>query len=141
MHIDAVNAQALEAAFECLRQMLRASVVRPLPGTGTLPPTLGRNDQARWIWIERLGDQLLRGTRSIGVSGINQVHTQFHRAAHCRERGLLICRRTPHALACDAHRAISKTIHFKVAANCERACGCGSNSLSCAHRITPKIES
>ena len=47
--IDPVEAQAFQAAFERLLQMLRAGIVNPLAGADSLPSALGGDHQAARI--------------------------------------------------------------------------------------------
>jgi len=49
--VDALQTQALQAAFQRFGEVLGARVVRPLIRAGTFPYTLGGNHQIRGIGI------------------------------------------------------------------------------------------
>src|ERR1035437_6835469 len=108
--LDAVEAQALEAAFESFSQVLGAGIMDPLPGTYALPPSLGGDDQAGGIRVESFGDQFFRDVWAVRVGGVDQVDAEFNRTPQGCQARRLVSRRSPDAGAGDAHGSIAHTI-------------------------------
>ncbi len=79
--VDALEAEAFEAAFESLDQMFGTGVVGPLARTRPLPTALGGNDESRGIWIEGFSNQFFGNGGAVGVGGIDEIDAQFDGAA------------------------------------------------------------
>ena len=69
------------------------------------------------IRVERFCNERLGYLWSVGVSGIEQVHSQFKGAVQDSDGFLLISWWSPDARACEAHCAEAETIHCQVSAN------------------------
>src|SRR5207245_1676867 len=53
--------------------------------------------------------------------GVDEVDAELDRTPEHADRGVVVLRRTPDALAGDAHRAEAETVHGQLAAEGERA--------------------
>src|SRR5258708_6223405 len=128
--VNAIEAQTPQASLQGLTKMFGASVLWPLVGASTQKTPLSRDDQAFRIGVERFGNERLGYLWSVGISGIEQVHSQFKGVAQDGDSFLLVSRWSPDARACEAHSAEAETIHRQVSANrkCSAVC---SGSLGC----------
>ena len=97
--VDALQAQALEAAFNSLLEVRGAGVVLPNAGPVARPSGFGCDDETGRIGIERLSNQLFRDIGTVGVCGINEIDAELDGAAKRGERRIDIGWRTPDALA------------------------------------------
>ena len=67
--------QALEAALARPFQVLWPAVCRPPVGSGPLEAALGGDDEVVGVGIEGFGDQLLADIGTVGVGGIDKIHS------------------------------------------------------------------
>src|SRR5208283_16630 len=81
INIDALETQALQAAFTGLLNVPRRGIMLPDARTVARPANLGRDDEARGIGMKRLGDQLLGDVGTVGVGGVNEIDTELDSAA------------------------------------------------------------
>ena len=148
VNVDALEAQALQAAFEGLLNVRRDSVVLPDAGTVAHPADLGGDHEARWIRAEGLGDQILRSLGTVRVGRVNEVDAQFHGAAQRGECAGNVGRKAPDSLAGDAHGAVAQAVHRQVAADGDGSglrrgqlvgCGLHRNSPEFLHRHFPAL--
>ncbi len=135
--IDAIEAQPLETPFDGLGQMFGAGVVGPLHGPTALPSCFGGDHHSGRVGIERFGNQLLRNIGSVGVGGIDEVHTQFDSPAQSGQRRGLVCRGAPDALAGNPHGSVAEAVHCEVTTEGEGSRGCGRNGSGRIHATTP----
>src|SRR5271170_124186 len=117
--IDAIKAQATEAAFTSSDEMLRLSVFRPTIGAGTIETALGSDDQIRRIGIERFGDQFFADVWAVGVCGVDKVDAEFDGAAQDADCFVAISRRSPDAVAGDAHGPEAEAVDGEIPADGE----------------------
>src|SRR5688500_14954071 len=114
--VDALDAQALEAAFEVLANLFRPAVGVPASRARTGEAALGGDDQALRIGMQRLGDQRLVGLRPVALGGIEEVHAQFGGAAQHPVRVLAVARLAPDVVVVDhAHGAETEAVDFELA--------------------------
>src|ERR1700694_3452779 len=97
--------------------MFGASVGYPLVRTRTHKSSLGRNDKIFRIGIEGFCNEQLTYLWSIGVSGIDQVDTQFKCAAQNRDSFLFVGWWSPDTFTGDAHSTEAQSIDLEVATN------------------------
>ena len=71
--------------------------------------------------MQRLGDQLLADVRPVAVGGVDQVDAELDGPPQDGDRGVVIGRRAPDALAGDAHGAEAEAMDLEVAAEGEGA--------------------
>ena len=130
--VDAVEAEALEAAFDGLLNVRGAGVVLPDAGAVARPADLGGDDEVFGVGVERFGDELFRDVGAVGVGGVNKVDAQLDGAAQGGERGVGVVGRSPDSLAGDAHGAVAHAVHGQIAAEGDgsglggrQGCRCG----------------
>ncbi len=88
--IYAVEAEALQASFCCLDEVLWAGVVDPLAWTDTQPSAFGGDDQAFGIWVKSLGNQFLRNIWTVGIGGVYKIDAELDGAAQSGDGGGLV---------------------------------------------------
>ena len=121
---DAVEAEALETAFDGLFEMLRAGVVSPLGGARALPSALGGDYKTCEVGVEGLSDEFFGDVRAVGVGGVDEVDSQFNGAAEGSDGGGVIVGWSPDAFTGDSHGAVAETVHGEVV-ECDGSGGCG----------------
>src|SRR5580693_5855753 len=94
--------------------MLGPTIGDPAVGTGSRKPALRRHNQPCRIRIERLGDQRLADAWAVRVGGVDKGEAPVHHPSEQRDRLALIPRRTPDALASDAHRTKAKMSNWQL---------------------------
>src|SRR5436190_14663343 len=67
VQVDALELEALEAAFEVLAQLFRLAVRVPAPGARALEAALRRDDEALRVGMQRLADEDLAGMRTVAL--------------------------------------------------------------------------
>src|ERR1700679_2538560 len=107
IYIDVIETQAFEAAFQRFREVFAAGIMSPLSGTGTLPSSLGGDDQIGWVWIQRFRNQFFRDSRTIRISCVDEVYFEVDRAPQRCKCGVFISGRSPNARARNPHGSIS----------------------------------
>jgi len=112
---DAVNAEALEAAFDGFAQVIGAGVVDPLGGTDALPSALGGDYEIGWVGMEGFGDEFFGDVGAVGIGGIDEVDSEFDGAAESGDGGIAIGGRSPDAFAGDAHCSVAEPVHGEFA--------------------------
>src|SRR6516165_10349841 len=85
-----------------------------MPRTAPQEPSLCADDQVARIRMQSLGDQPFRDFGTVGVGGIDEVHSQAERALQNRLRLTLIRRFAPHTRPCNAHGAKPKPLHREI---------------------------
>ena len=96
----------------------RQPLVWTLPGQARL----GCDNQARFEGRQGFANQILADVRPVAVSGVDEVHTQFHGAFQYAFGFFGIFRVAPDAFAGDAHGAKSQPVNFQIAAKFECLC-------------------
>ena len=125
-----LDAEAAQAHLAALAQVLRAADGLPLPRAGAGEAGLGR-DGHRVVGVQRLADEVLGDERPVGVGGVDEVDAELGQRPQDRERGVVVGRRAPDALAGDAHRAEAEAGDLEVAADLEGAgCRCGGHATA-----------
>jgi len=122
---DAVEAEALEAAFDGFAEVIRACVVDPLGGSDALPSTLGGDDEIGGVGVKSFGDELFRDVGAVGVGGIDEVDAELDCPAKGGDSGVSVRRRSPDAFAGDAHGSVAETVHGEFAKRDGSGCGSG----------------
>src|SRR2546423_6122871 len=97
--------------------MFGASVGYPLVRAWAHIASFGGNDKISRIRVEGFCDEQLTYLWSIGVSGIDQVDTQFKRAVQNRDRFLFVGWWSPDTFTGDAHSTEAQTIDLEVVPN------------------------
>src|SRR4030095_5872962 len=101
--VDAIQAQPLQAAIDGLAQVFRAGVVSPLPGSWTIPSTLGRNHKIPRVRRQCFSDQFFANERTVGIGRVYEIDAQLNGTAKYRERRSRILGWSPNSIAGDAH--------------------------------------
>src|SRR5450631_575074 len=114
IEINSIEPQAPQTALACRAQMRGMRVAFPLAGSRPCQPAFGRNDQALRIWVQRFGNDLFTDVRSVGVSGIDEIHTELKRTPENLKRRLTVSWRTPHARTREPHRAEAEPMHAQI---------------------------
>src|SRR6185312_1400427 len=117
--VDALNPQALEAAFESLAQHLGPTVHLPAVRTGALVSALGGNHQPV-IRIERLTQQFFTDIGTVGLSGVDEIHVEIAQLLQRPDRLAAILRGSPDALAGDAHGPKTQAVDLEIATDGKR---------------------
>src|SRR5437016_1774132 len=73
--IDPIEAQAPKAAFEAFAQPFRSAVHLPSIRPRPVEAAFGRDHQPGRIRKERFSDELFADVRSVGLRGVDQIHT------------------------------------------------------------------
>jgi hypothetical protein len=115
IHVDTIESQSLEAAFDCIAEVSRSRVVRPLIWARTIPAAFGRNEQSLGIRKEGFSDELFAHVGTIRVGCIDEVDVQLYRAAKNGERTIAIARRSPDAFARETHGSEPKAMDGELA--------------------------
>src|ERR1044071_5741108 len=121
IEVDALQLQPAQASVELLAQPLRPRVLDPLARPRPVEPTLRGDDESRWIRMERLADELLADVRPVRLPGVDEVDPQLHGPPQHAPRLGRIFRRSPHALAGDAHRPEAEAVDGEIAAEIHRS--------------------
>jgi hypothetical protein len=130
---DDVELQAPQAHLQALAQVLRAAERRPLAGARAGEAGL-RGDHGPVVGGQRLGDEVLRDVRAVGVGRVDEVDAELGQPPQDGQRGLVAGRRPPDAVAGDAHRAVAEAGDLEVPADLE---GAGSRRRSHRSRVLP----
>ncbi len=133
--VDALEAEALEAAVQLLAQPFRAAVLAPFSGAGAVEAAFRRDDEVAGIWMQRLGDQFLTDVRSIRFGGIDEIHAELDGPAEDGKTLLAVLRRPPHTVSGQSHGAEAEAVVGKVAPEGERAGLRGVDGL-CGHELS-----
>src|SRR5271154_3427040 len=128
--VDPLNAKSLQAAFHRLTQVRWAGVVCPLVRPRAIPSTLGRDDNILRVRRQRFGDQLFADIRTVGISSIDEVDSQFNGSAENGYRHLAILRWTPDSFAGKAHGSETKAIDSEFTAEFDCS-GCSGRQTCC----------
>jgi len=114
--INAVELQAFEAAFDGLAKMSGSGVMGPLIGAGTVPATLGGNDEAGRIRMQGLSDEFFADIGAVRIGGVNEIDAELDGAAQNGYGRLAVLGRAPDAIAGDAHGAKAEAMDGELAA-------------------------
>src|SRR5205085_2630060 len=125
--VDPLQTQTAQAAFHFFAQSLRASVRVPASGTGAIQSAFCRDHQAGRVGTQRLGDDLFADVRAVRLRGVNEIDAELDRAAQHGNALLAIFRRSPDAVAGQAHCAETETLHGEISAQLERAALSGAD--------------
>src|SRR5271156_2272799 len=79
--IDAIEAQALEAAFAGGTQMFGFAVHGPFVGAGAVEAGFGGDDQILGIGVKGFGDDFFADVRAVGIGGVDKINSQGNGAA------------------------------------------------------------
>src|SRR5207244_12314277 len=110
-----------------LPEIFRPTIWHPLVWSGPGVTAFRRDDEPFRIRIKRFCDEQFISFGSISIRRVDQIRAKFNRASQNFERILTIRRPTPYPLACQPHRAKSKSINCQISTNAETgiiACGC-----------------
>ena len=105
-----------QASFRCSGRPLRGhwpGPVRSSPPFVVIVETVG-------VRVQRSRDELLGDVRAVAVGRVDEVDAELDRAPQHRDRGVVVARRAPDALAGDPHRAEAEAVDLEVAADRER---------------------
>lgn len=103
--VDPLQPESPQTVVQPSPEELRPAVGHPPIRTGPLQPSLGGDDQALGIGVQRLGDDLFGNGRTVGISGVDEVHAKIHGPAkdlHCLRA---VPRLAPDAFPGEPHRA------------------------------------
>jgi hypothetical protein len=115
VQIDALDAQALEAAVERAAQVLGAPIAVPAAGARAHQASLGANDDARGVGEERLGDDALGNLRAVAVGGVQEVDAELDGPDEQSLRSGAVGRIAPDFAAGHAHRPESHAVDREIA--------------------------
>src|SRR6185437_184676 len=104
----------LEAAMHLLAQLLRPAIRLPAVRSRPVMPALGRDDEAGGIGMQRFADQVLAHMRPIGLGRVDEIHAEIGQALEGADGLRPIRRRSPYALAGDAHGAEAEAVDPEV---------------------------
>src|SRR4029077_11769382 len=82
----------------------------PLIWAGTIPATLGGNNQTSGVGKQCFGDEFFAYVRPVGIGGIEEIDIKFDGPVQDRERRFAIFRRSPDAFTSKAHGAEAETM-------------------------------
>src|SRR5439155_15813848 len=106
IEIDALQPQALQAAFQVLLELFGPAVGVPAAGARSRYAALAADDEAFRIVMQSFGDQDLAGMRAVAFGGVEEVDAELYRAPHHLERLCAVAVLAPDAAVVDdAHRA------------------------------------
>ncbi len=120
--VDLLDAEPAQAHLDALPQVLRSRELLPDTGAASGEPALGPDDHAV-VRVQRLAEKVLGDVGAVAVGRVDEVDTELDRSTQDGEGGVMALRRSPDALARDAHGAESEAVHLQVAAEGERAGG------------------
>ncbi len=104
-----------------LAQVRRRADRGPLARSLSGQPRLGGDHHVVVVRVQRLAEQVLRHVRAVGVGGVEERHADLDRAPQHGERGVVVARRSPDALAGQLHGAVAEAYDGQVTAEVERA--------------------
>src|SRR5438552_11751147 len=119
IQIDALKLQTLETFIDTLLEIFRPTIWHPLVRAGPSVAAFRRDDEPFGIRIKRFCDKQFISFGSISIRRIDQVCTELDGASQNFERILAIRRPTPYPLACQPHRAKSKSINRQISTDAE----------------------
>jgi len=120
--VDLIDAEAPQAHLAALPQIVGAPTDRPLTRAGAQKAGL-RGELDAVIGMQRLGDELLGDVGAVGLGGVDEVDTELGEPLEHGDGLVVVGRRSPDALAGDAHRAEAEAGDLEVPADLERARG------------------
>ena len=82
--------------------------------------------------MQRLGDEPLGDVRAVAIGGVDEVDPELERALEHRDRGIVVARRAPDALARDPHRAEAEAVDLDVATDREHGHVCAQTAQALA---------
>lgn len=121
IEINPVQTQSAQAAFAGGPQVFWLSIFNPLVGTWPLIAPLGGDYQPCRIRAQRLSRDFLTQAGSIGVCGIDEIDSQFHRAPQNPDGLSPIPRVAPNSISGDSHCAESQAPNPKIISDLELA--------------------
>jgi hypothetical protein len=130
--INAIELEALEAAFDGFAKVSGGGVVSPLIGAGTVPATFGSDDEAGRIRMQGFGDELFADVGTVGIGSVYEIDTEFDGAAKNGKGRFAVFGRAPDAVSSEAHGAKAETMDRELGAERESA-GCRSGDGSWGH--------
>src|SRR3989442_1263601 len=111
IEIDALQPQALQAAFQILFEFFGSAVGVPAAGAWSRYAAFAADDQAFRIGMQGFGDQDLAGMGAVAFGGVEEVDAELCRAPQHPERLCAVAGLAPDAaIVDDAHRAESDAI-------------------------------
>src|SRR5713101_6392016 len=119
--INPVQAQPAQAAFARGSQVFWLSIFNPLVGTWAVKAALGGDHQPCGIRVQRLSYDFFTHAGTIGVRGVDEIDSQFHRAPQNPDGLSPICRLAPNSISGDSHRAEPQARNPKIVSNQEFA--------------------
>src|SRR5438309_5995887 len=106
IEIDALQPQALQAAFQVLLEFFGSAVGVPAAGAWSRYAAFAADDEAFRIGMQGFGDQDLAGMRAVAFGGVEEVDAELCRAPQHLERLCAVAGLAPDAAVVDdAHRA------------------------------------
>src|SRR2546430_8333423 len=120
--VDGLDAEPAHAHEAALAQVLRASEFRPEAWAVARKAAL-RRDVDAVKRMQRLVDQFLGVLRAVCVGGVDEIDAELRQPLEDGDRGVVVFRWAPYALARDAHGAVAQTSYFQVTADLEAAGG------------------
>ena len=120
VEVDALHVEAAQGHLDALAQVVRAAHRRPSVRTGPGQPAL-RGDDHALVGVQRLTDQVLGDERPVGVSRVDEVHTQLDSPSQQRDGAVAVGRFTPDPGAGDPHGTVPEAVDRQVPADLEGA--------------------
>ena len=133
VEVDALDVQALQAAFDRLAQVLGAAVLVPARRARSDQAAFGCDHQVLGVGVKRLGDQLLVDVRAVRVRGIEESAAELVGPAQHAKRGRPVLRRPPDLRPADPHGAEAQAIDAEVADG--DSCGIHPNYCTAHHVV------
>src|SRR5947207_14792788 len=104
IEIEALQPQALHAAFQVLLELFGPAVGVPAAGARSRYAALGADDQAFRIGMQGFGDQGFAGMRAVAFGGVEEVDAELCRAPQHLERLCAVAGLAPDAAVVDDAR-------------------------------------
>ena len=109
VHVDAIQAQSLQAALNGPAQVRRAGIMSPLVRSWSIPSALGRDHKIRGVRYQRFSDQFFADIGAIRIRGIYEVDAELDGTAQNGDCGHGILRRSPNSVAANTHGSKTNT--------------------------------
>src|SRR6266853_1032588 len=119
--LDAIEFKAAKTSFEAFAQVFGPSVRLPLIRHGPLQASLGGDYQAFRVRMQGLRNEPLRDKGAVRVGRVDEVDAQIDSPPKNSNALGRVFGFTPDSLACQTHRAETKSMDRSLSADFENA--------------------
>ncbi len=125
VEVDALEAEAAEAHFKLLLEVVGAAAGLGFGGALAGEAAFGGDDDAGGVGVQGFGEEIFGDHGAVGVGGVEEIDPELDGAAEDVAGVFAVGRLAPGAFADEAHGAVAHAVYREVAAEVEGPGGCG----------------